>query len=708
MISFYFRHGFGSCRLDFRDKQKVINVRIRTLHNDASRYRTPSFKMNRAFAALIALIYTFCSSVGAVGRDAAIKETANLAFGLPARDPGELSRDALGCLLGSARQLIKGVQLPLASPCGIPVAFNARIFLTVFPAAQTEAWPLATSDTPLLPISSALGNSVEEALILSAKNFVPRLPAGPFGAIAIDFAVFADTTGTRHRFNNTIAALCTEGYAFSDLHGGFGFVAPNELCQENLPGVKVIPGDVEALNRVRVDSNEFLARMEQRTGLSSGNVQRNRRRNHRVQSYSKNQTRTFFSFRTRSFVQLVDGTVFEQIRGLRKQEIEVTPTSMLAAVKLGAEYLVRSQMSDGRFTYLWDAIANRDLTGNNYNQLRHSGTIFFLSQAFRYFPRERTFLEASEKAITWLEKQMIPMGKFRGESMSGMCIDKFQQSRQVGCVGIALVGWVEMILRRGGSLERGELEKLRQLGRYIVHQQYKDGHFRKNSDAVREGKAKPNLKEEIEYYQGEAEVGLMRLFELDRDPVWKETSMKGVLWTIVIRDKKKGIKTAPYDHWLMYAVLDLFRYYKEPMLARHAVMIGKGIVYHGLNVTVETVAPRLEALTSILRMARFAPKGMFESRIVTSFEETAKRFAKFLLENQHTASNTYFLPNPKRALGGFRSSPVENVVRDDYEQHAGSALMQLALLGDPTYEKDGARWTTSQLIELLDSELKCN
>ncbi|MDD5055041.1 MAG: AMMECR1 domain-containing protein [Candidatus Peribacteraceae bacterium] len=50
---------------------------------------------------------------------------------------------------------------------------------------------------------------------------------------------------------------------------------------------------------------------------------------------------------------------------------------------------------------------------------------------------------------------------------------------------------------------------------------------------------------------------------------------------------------------------------------------------------------------------------------------------RFLLTTQYTPENSYYLKNPKQAVGGFRTSLTDNTQRIDHTQHAVRALMQL-------------------------------
>ena len=98
---------------------------------------------------------------------------------------------------------------------------------------------------------------------------------------------------------------------------------------------------------------------------------------------------------------------------------------------------------------------------------------------------------------------------------------------------------------------------MRRLGRFIVHQQYDDGHFRSNADLEREAGTK--LKREVIYYPGEAVLGLMRLYALDPQPEYLDAARKGADWVVHVRDAYVSEENQEHDHWMSYALNELYR-----------------------------------------------------------------------------------------------------------------------------------------------------
>jgi hypothetical protein len=55
--------------------------------------------------------------------------------------------------------------------------------------------------------------------------------------------------------------------------------------------------------------------------------------------------------------------------------------------------------------------------------------------------------------------------------------------------------------------------------------------------------------------------------------------------------------------------------------------------------------------------------------------ELALATARFSLSQQFRAQNSYFLPDPARARGGFRGTAVDGAIRIDYVQHNVTGLL---------------------------------
>src|SRR5205085_2807394 len=79
---------------------------------------------------------------------------------------------------------------------------------------------------------------------------------------------------------------------------------------------------------------------------------------------------------------------------------------------------------------------------------------------------------------------------------------------------------------------------------------------------------------------------------------------------------------------------------------------------------VTAVAARSEGMLAAYRLARAV-----NSPRSDALAAAVRAAARFQLSQQFDHNNSFFLPNPARALGGFHESTLSMAVRIDYVQH---------------------------------------
>jgi hypothetical protein len=206
------------------------------------------------------------------------------------------------------------------------------------------------------------------------------------------------------------------------------------------------------------------------------------------------------------------------------------------------------------------------------------------------------------------------------------------------------------------------------------------------------------LPQELFYYPGEATLGLLRLYRLDRQPKLLEAARKAADFLVYQRDGQEDEEHQIHDHWLSYVLLDLYRETKEPAYAGHAFKIARAIVkkesigdkpapdYAGSFKQGQSTptSTRLESLAADLELSRLM--GMNHVWL----DGPAMRLACFMRGQQFDANSSYFTKRPDKAVGGLRESLIINDIRIDYVQHAMCAWLHFArVLRDPNYGVDG-------------------
>lgn len=181
-------------------------------------------------------------------------------------------------------------------------------------------------------------------------------------------------------------------------------------------------------------------------------------------------------------------------------------------------------------------------------------------------------------------------------------------------------------------------------------------------------------KHRIIYYDGEAALALLRLYQLDQNPKWLDTV------TLLFEKFMSQNYWQYHDHWLSYCTNELIKIRPE---ARYIEFGLKNIshylkfIYHR-----ETTFPTfLEMLTTTYQLIEQAKSLGFENVVNTHINES------FLVETLHHRANYqragYFYPevamyfkNPKSILGSFFIKHHGYRVRIDDIEHYLSGYIQ--------------------------------
>ncbi len=512
-------------------------------------------------------------------------------------------------------------------------------------------------------VATALGASLADAVAAAADDVASRLPAAPLGPLELDFAESAEAASLESE-SVTESAVGLYGYVSVGTEGKVGFVLPGEVVQRGLfhrdKGTSTLDERVGPL-------------LGERSGASLADLKVSR----------------VYRFQAAAYVESADrDRVLPVVRGIAQPTSDADPAALLARVRLGADYLVRILSPEGRYAYLYHPIEDRE--DSAYGWLRHAGTTYALLEAYEELGNP-TYLAKAEQALALLKRKLRDDPASQGKYL----IDNADEEQQkTGGAGLALLALAKHAAVTGSMTD---LETMRALARFIGAQQYVDGHFRSNGDLQTTGDKK--LKTEPIYYPGEAALGLLRLEALDPRSAYVETARRVADWVIGVRDAHATEDQQEHDHWMAYALNELYRLTSDRRYLVHALKIAHAILkkqhraadapaadwvgsfYQGESTLAAT---RLEAYASVIALSRFA------NEEDAGLLEAAREVGAFLSGQQFDPDNAYWLKNPSKVIGGVRESLYVQDVRIDYVQHAMSAWLHLArLLRDPAYGKTG-------------------
>jgi len=410
----------------------------------------------------------------------------------------------------------------------------------------------------------------------------------------------------------------------------------------------------------------------------------------RADGWSKSNTNeaSVSAFRTRAYVEALGGgaTARPTQRGNAVGRPSTVP-EIRRSIEIAADYLVRETDGRGKFTYRYNAYADKNDGG--YNMLRHAGTAYSMFQAYRLVGDEAIY-DAAARAMDYYRRRMKEDEDRPGE---WFILDGggSRKRAKLGGAGLGLLAYVEMEKAKPGS---SDYEAMLGLARHIEHMQQDDGSF--ESFYNWDGKEKTTRKST--FYPGEATLALVRLHQLTGDERWLDVAERAADYYVDKRWVSLGLRIyIPPDAWGLQALEELDRVRPNSRREKYALAVSESIARHKLmdpEVTPpDMVGGDLSGLGSLPLAANSGSYGealtagaRLEARRrpgETRHQEHAQTNLTMQLRNQFTEANDWFLPNPTRAHGGFRFKPNNHEIGNDVVQHNISGLMGILQLMDP-------------------------
>lgn len=236
----------------------------------------------------------------------------------------------------------------------------------------------------------------------------------------------------------------------------------------------------------------------------------------------------------------------------QKDSITLTPESadeLENAIILAMLYISKNIQQDGRFVYRNSLNPKKKYSAKYYSSLRHAGTLYSMYLCERQLGKEALYnkrLLSSE----YLVKNYI---KKVGKDMYGLLSKPEEEAPALlatsGGTGLALIALSNLL--KDNKISKHILEKM---GNFLIFMQTPQGDFCPSFELVK--KEKSDL-HSARYYPGESCLGLLYLYEFDKQEKWLETAKKG-LFRLAEKAEAAGGAGWKFDHWGMLAVQKLF------------------------------------------------------------------------------------------------------------------------------------------------------
>ncbi|NJN67298.1 MAG: hypothetical protein HC884_11600 [Chloroflexaceae bacterium] len=357
---------------------------------------------------------------------------------------------------------------------------------------------------------------------------------------------------------------------------------------------------------------------------------------------------------------------------------QVSNEDLVQAAVQGGDYLVRSVGTDGRFRYSYEPQTGR--VRAQYNILRHAGTVSAMLEVYE-MTGDAAVLTAVRRAVGYLVRSVQSCATAAGELP---CVVE-DGSTKLGGNALAVVALARYVEATGDETVRPLITGL---GQWIRANQGADGAFLVHKQSFPDGAVEDFVSE---YYPGEALLALVRLSALDGDEHWLDAAEAGSQFLIEGRDGGVADEDLPHDHWLLYALHELYRVRSDPRYLEHARRIAGAIVRSQNHSPVYPDwwgsfydPPR--STPTATRMEGVCAAALLSRKVGASREEMERlraalwAGAAFQLQTQFRPETVMYLSDPQSALGGFHHSLTDFEIRIDYVQHNISSLLCLAHL----------------------------
>jgi hypothetical protein len=351
------------------------------------------------------------------------------------------------------------------------------------------------------------------------------------------------------------------------------------------------------------------------------------------------------------------------------------------AAREGAMFLLRHQLPDGRYTYLYRAGTGESTSQDDYNLPRHAGTTYFLAQAARVLdmPEAR---QGALRALRWLRKEALT----HCGSIERLCVGRDRRA-DMGSSALASLAAAELL--RGGE-DAAVRDLLIGLNAFIRSMQRADGELMHVYDLDAD---KPVDVQRM-YFSGEAADALLSSGAVLGDGRDVEAA-RGVMrhltgagwsffgsryfygeehWTCqavaraaeraddgdeVLRDGMDFCR-----RWLGFQRALQYRPGQAPWPVEGAIGVGPLLVPR-----LTSTASRLEAAAMLYPVMRAHGHDVQELR------SQIEASLRLMLRARWAPGPTHLFFEPDAALGGIPQSLQSLDVRNDYVQHACSGML---------------------------------
>ncbi len=328
--------------------------------------------------------------------------------------------------------------------------------------------------------------------------------------------------------------------------------------------------------------------------------------------------------------------------------------------------------------YIYSYLPEKNEKEKRYNILRHAGTTYAILETYELMPDEE-LLKRAELAIDFFLKRVKDF-EIEGNPVSAV-IEKDVVKLGGNALGIIMLAKYTQVT---GNLKY--LPFMQRMAGWILAAQDKSGEFIVHKQGFSTNEV---FDFTSGYYPGEAILSLVRLYHIDGNEDWLDSAEKAAQYLITVRDKDADIHTIIHDHWLLYALNELYRERRQQLYFDHVVLISESIVksqiiddkehpdwngaYRLPHIRLESTptACRSEGLGAAYRLFHDHGYATEAAKVKIAIEEGIR----FQLQTQLRPESVVNYENKNLCLGAFQRGLKKHDLRIDFTQHNISSII---------------------------------
>ncbi|MFO3702389.1 poly(glycerol-phosphate) alpha-glucosyltransferase [Staphylococcus felis] len=347
-------------------------------------------------------------------------------------------------------------------------------------------------------------------------------------------------------------------------------------------------------------------------------------------------------------------------KGIRK--IENLSSEIYQLIANSTQYLANEIQPNGKFNYGYFPHFDRKI--NFYNILRHSSSTYALAEGLAYLEKD---LKTVEKALKYIMNHAL----FYDNDVAYI-FDDTKQINEIklgqnasfifaACEYLKHHPEASTILKAAQDVAKGLLTMINHNTMETIHVlNYPDLSIKSSFRVI--------------YYDGEAALALLRLYQIDGNNMWLKT-VEGLVNRFIDKAYWKH-----HDHWIGYCVNELVQISPKKRYFELGIRNVAGyldFIYHR-ETTFPTFLEMLMASYHLVQKAKLEGYEMLVSEFINEQQliETIHKRAEYQRAGYFYPEVAMYFKNPKRILGSFFIKHHGYRVRIDDIEHYLSGYVQ--------------------------------